>query len=87
MKKILIASAIGLTILSATQSQAQSWKDVLKGAVKSTTSTSTTTTTSGSGVSLNSLSSTDIVAALRQALEIGAQNAGSRLNTLNGFFG
>jgi hypothetical protein len=83
MKKILTASVTSLLLLSATHSHAQQWRDLLKGVVKQSTTKSNT----GSGVSLNSLSNADIVAALRQALEIGAQNAGSRLNAVNGFFG
>jgi hypothetical protein len=84
MKKILTASVIGLLLLTATESSAQQWRDLVKGVVKQAGSTKSNT---GNGVSLSSLSNTDIVAALRQALEIGAQNAGSRLNAVNGFFG
>lgn len=78
MKKLVIAVALVISI--APQTQAQAWKDALKGAVKQVSGTN------GNG-SLGSLSNTDIVAGLRQALEIGAQNASSRLNVTNGFFG
>lgn len=37
--------------------------------------------------SMSSLSNTDIVSALREALNIGAQNSGKRLSVLNGYFG
>jgi hypothetical protein len=88
MKKLLIASVLGLLSLNATPSSAQSWRDVVKGVIRNSTNTGTNTGSStGSGVSLGSLSNTEIVTALRQALEIGSQNAGSRLNTVNGFFG
>lgn len=91
MNKILFASALGFCALSATSGYAQGWRDAVKGVIKgangSPTTGTTTGTTSGNGLSINSLSNTDIVSALRQALEIGAQNAGSRLNAVNGFFG
>jgi hypothetical protein len=86
MKKILTASVISLLMLSAIKTGAQNWRDVIKGAVKNSGSSTKSNTGAGSGISINNLSNTDIVAALRQALEIGAQNAGSRLNTVNGFF-
>jgi hypothetical protein len=82
MKKILIAVATGLITFSATPGTAQTWKEMLDAVKKHSGSINTVT-----GTSISSLSNTDIVAALRQALEIGAQNAGGRLNTLNGFFG
>ena len=85
MKKILVAAALLLLLLP--QSRAQGWKDLLKDVANGTKSGTGTTTTGSSGLSLNNLSNTDIVAGLRQALEIGAQNASGRLNTLNGFFG
>ncbi len=78
MKKLLLA--VGLLLALSTQSDAQGWKDVLKNVANSASGTK-------SGGSVGSLSNTDIVAGLRQALEIGAQNAGSRLNAVNGFFG
>jgi hypothetical protein len=81
MKKLFIASALVLTTIS--QVQAQGWRDVLKGVANSATKSGSTQ----SGGSLGSLSNQDIVSALRQALEIGAQNASGRLNATNGFFG
>jgi hypothetical protein len=82
MKKLFIAAALILALLP--QTQAQSWKDALKTVIKNT---GNSTNNPQGGVSLNSLSNQDIVAGLRQALEIGAQNASSRLNAVNGFFG
>lgn len=93
MKKIMIAAAVLAAAFLPATGRAQGWKDVVNSAIKKSTGTSGTTTgtstgtNSGNGVSLGSLSNTDIVGALRQALEIGAQNAGSRLNVANGFFG
>ena len=85
MKNVLTVTVLGLFLLSATDSSAQGWRDALKGVINK--QSTKTNPGSGSGTSLSSLSNTDIVAALRQALEIGAKNAGSRLNTANGFFG
>jgi hypothetical protein len=81
MKKLLIASALVLTTI--TGAQAQGWKDVLKGVANNV---GNSTGTQGGG-SIGSLSNQDIVAGLRQALEVGAQNASGRLNAVNGFFG
>src|SRR4051812_16021860 len=80
MKKLFLAIALFASLIP--QSQAQGWKDALKNVIKGSGSSN-----NGSGVSLNSLSNQDIVGALGQALEIGAKNASSRLNTVNGFFG
>jgi hypothetical protein len=83
MKKVIVATLLLSTCITA-QSQAQSWRDAVKGVIKQGTSRASGNT---GGTTLSSLSNTDIVSALRQALEIGAQNAGSRLNAVNGFFG
>lgn len=42
---------------------------------------------SGSGTSLGSLSNTEIVNGLREALQVGAKNASGKLSVENGFFG
>lgn len=81
MKKFFIVAVFLLAFLP--QSQAQGWKDALKNVVNSASGSNG----KQGGVSLGSLSNQDIVAGLRQALEIGAQNASGRLNTVNGFFG
>lgn len=39
------------------------------------------------GFNLNNLSNSDVVGGLRQALEVGAKNAGSKLSIKDGFFG
>lgn len=82
MNKFCIAIALLLT--HPALSHAQGWKDRLKGVVKEVTGSSNS---GGNGISLNSLSNQEIVSGLRQALEIGAQNASGRLNATNGFFG
>jgi hypothetical protein len=92
MKKIFIAATLSILSLSAFPGYAQTgWRDVVKGVIKNSANTARTNTGTGTGTggifSINSLSNADITAALRQALEIGSQNAGSRLNSVNGFFG
>ena len=85
MKKLVVSFCVLCCSLAV---QAQDWKNVVKGVLNNTPkNTRSDSNNAGSSVSINSLSNTDIVSALRQALEIGAQNAGSRLNTINGFFG
>ncbi|MBS1615960.1 MAG: DUF4197 domain-containing protein [Bacteroidetes bacterium] len=79
MKKGILAFAI--FSLTASQTQAQGWLNVLKNAVGESSSSNT------QGNSVSNLSSSDIAAGLRQALEIGAQNASKKLHTTNGFFG
>ncbi|MFP5041819.1 DUF4197 domain-containing protein [Parasediminibacterium sp. JCM 36343] len=67
------------------------------GASSSTTTTTTTTTqSSGGGLSgllsgitggSKSLSTLDISSGLKEALQVGVQNAASKLSSVNGFFG
>lgn len=70
-------------------SQAQTIKDLWNSVRKNATSgnTNSTGTRSGTGISLNNLSNTDIVSALREALQIGAKNASGKLSVQNGYFG
>ncbi|MEO6832149.1 MAG: DUF4197 domain-containing protein, partial [Chitinophagaceae bacterium] len=93
MKKLAIGLLMGLGIFATSATQAQSLGNILGGLLNDGNTKSgkpaagSNSSNTGNGFSLNSLSNTDIVGALRQALEIGAQNAGSRLHTVNGFFG
>ncbi|PZF72893.1 DUF4197 domain-containing protein [Taibaiella soli] len=94
MKKIFLNAAILASFAAVNQAKAQSFNDllnqanqVLNSATKGSSSSSTGTTNSGGGLNLNNLSNTDVVGALRQALQIGAQNASGRLSAVNGFFG
>jgi hypothetical protein len=82
MKKVIVATLLFSAGISS-HTYAQTWKDVVRGAVNAGTKGSG----NNGGVSMSSLTNSDIVGALRQALEIGAKNAGSRLNAVNGFFG
>jgi hypothetical protein len=66
-------------VLLAPAVQAQGWKDILHSTIQKTTTSGQT--------SISSLSETDIVAALRQALQVGVQNTSGRLNKINGYFG
>lgn len=49
--------------------------------------TNNNNTGGNNGLNLNSLSNSDVVGGLRQALEVGAKNAGSKLSIKDGFFG
>lgn len=68
---------------------AQTWKNTVKGIIRGNSGSSDNGNNgnSGSGFNINNLSNTDIVGALREALTVGANNAGKKLNTVNGFFG
>lgn len=94
MKKIVLSAAVLATFAVMNQAKAQSFNDLLNQAnqvlngSKSSSGTNTGTATSGNnGINLNNLSNGDVVGALRQALQIGAQNASGRLSAVNGFFG
>jgi hypothetical protein len=76
MKKVIILLAVGIAI--SQQADAQKLRDLMDKANKTVNSGNT-----GTG----NLSNADIVAGLKQALEVGSNNAGSQLSSLNGFFG
>lgn len=76
---------IGLLSFTTTGCSSQTFGGFLNkvlGTGGSSGSSGSTTTTSGSNVTNN-----EIISALKQALEIGAQNAGSELSAVNGYFG
>lgn len=73
-----LTTAAAITIGTA---NAQSWKDLFNKA-KTTVGNSGTVNNSGS-----SYTNSEAVSALKQALEIGTQNASGRLATVNGYFG
>ncbi|HTN47236.1 MAG TPA: DUF4197 domain-containing protein [Flavipsychrobacter sp.] len=86
MKKLFFV--LGFSFFAATQVQAQSAGTVLDGLLKGRkTGNSSGTNTTSSGISLGSLSNSEVVNALKQALEVGAKNAGSKLSLKDGFFG
>lgn len=92
MKKILFGTAVFATLFaSAGAVKAQKLNDIFNQVVKSAgngkTGTNNTTSTGSSGINLNNLSNSDIASGLKQALQIGAQNASGRLSAVNGFFG
>lgn len=76
-------------VLAGFLSQGQTIKDLWNSVRKNanTGNTNSTGTRSGTGISLNNLSNTDIVSALREALQIGAKNASGKLSVQNGYFG
>jgi len=78
-----ITGILSVAIITAGMSMpvhAQSLKDVLNK-VKSSTGAG------GSGTSRSSLTNTEIVSGLKQALQVGARNASGKLSSVNGFFG
>lgn len=54
---------------------------------RSGNTTNNNNTGSNTGFNLNNLSNSDVVSGLREALQIGAKNAGSKLSVKDGFFG
>lgn len=84
MNKLLsiVLVAVSLTF-TTTVTEAQTWRKILDKAVNGPGSSSG----SGQGSSLSGLSNGEVVAGLREALNVGAKNASSRLNNVNGFFG
>lgn len=76
---------IGLLSFTTTGCSSQTFGGFLNkvlGTGGSSGSSGSTTTTSGSNVTNN-----EIISALKQALEIGAQNAGGKLSSVNGYLG
>jgi len=87
MKKILIFSIVFFSVTSV--GRAQSIGDILHDVLGGSSDSKKTTNTSnsGNGFSLGSLSNSEVVSALRQALELGSKNAGAKLSAKDGFFG
>lgn len=79
VKTLMIA---GLFLAGATTAQAQ-FGDVLNKAKKAASDAGINTGSSQGG----SYTNNEAVAALREALKIGTQNASGRLSSLNGYFG
>jgi len=87
MKTFLkIGFAASAMLFVYTASEGQTLRDYANRA-KTIVNTKSNSNSNQQGGSINNLSNTDIVAALRQALEIGAQNSGQKLSSLNGYFG
>lgn len=100
-KKFLRMFAIaGMLVLIAAQAPAQSLKDKLNNAIKNNQNKGNNNQNNngqgnnnsggnkGGGLNLGSgLGNGDIVNGLKEALSIGAKNAGAKLNVTNGFFG
>lgn len=80
MKRSLLLIPLAGLCFASMPVRAQIWKDAVDRLEKTASKNSGNT-------SVYSLSNTDIVAALRQALELGSQNTSQRLGTVNGFFG
>lgn len=80
MKKLSIV-LLATAMLSACESQGQIGKWFEKGKKAANDAGINTGTTTGS------LTNSEIVAGLKQALEVGSNNAGNQLSSINGYFG
>ncbi len=90
--KLLSVILLGLTVQAEAQTVKDIWNSVKtnsgsgnKG--RNGSGSGSGQGSSGSGLSLNNLSNTEIVGALREALQVGTKNASGRLSAQNGFFG
>jgi hypothetical protein len=83
MKHLLLSAAL---LAFATTLQAQTGSRTVNSILNRIGSGSNSNSSNGN-LSINSLSSADIVAGLKEALNVGAKNAGDRLNNTNGYFG
>lgn len=90
-KKILIITIVFATCFNAVH--AQSLEDIINGVFGNSSNSGRANPTNGTNANRNSsgyntnLSNNDIVSGLKEALRIGAQNAGNKLSATNGFFG
>lgn len=80
-KKQILIAALPLLLLGG-NATAQGWLDRASQVLGRNNSNNTNT-----GNTFGNFSNADATTALRQALDIAAQNAGNRLHTLNGYFG
>jgi hypothetical protein len=86
MKKLLLSF---LLISAVGSSQAQKLKDILNEGQKllNGSTNNTNGNQGGNGLLGGSLSNSEVVNGLKEALRIGTQNASGKLNKTNGFFG
>ncbi len=82
MNKSFLIGAIAIVSICTNAAQAQTFKDLVNKANKTINGGGNNSGSQGSN-----LSNSEVVSALRQALEIGTKNASGRLNVTNGFFG
>lgn len=75
---------IGLLSFTTTGCSSQTFGGFLNKVLGSGSSGSSSGSTTSNG---GNLSSNEVISALRQALEIGAKNAGSELSSMNGYLG
>lgn len=80
MKKIFSIAFMACIALSF-QSCAQSWGDVLNAGKKIIKNGGT------GGSDVNSLTNSEIIAGLKEALEVGSRNSSNQLHAINGYFG
>jgi hypothetical protein len=86
MNKFLkIGFAAAAVLLSGLQANAQSLRDYVNKADQAINGKGSKGSQGNNSIS--NLSNTDIVSALREALQIGAKNSGQKLSAMNGYFG
>lgn len=83
MKHTLLILALGVSTFSYSQTKKKSTTS--KTTTKTTTKTTSIISAASSVVGVNSLSEADISKGLKEALTIGANNASTQLNALDGF--
>lgn len=84
MNKYFKLAFISALVMNINMAHGQTIKDIWN-TVKTTTSANSGTS-SGSGINLNNISNTEIVGALREALQVGTKNASQKLSAQDGFF-
>lgn len=91
MKRILSVSILACSMMFySCGTQAQTFGDVVRGVLGGSSSGSTSGTkgsTNTNGTVGGNVTNSEVIAALKQALEIGANNAGGQLSNVNGYFG
>lgn len=84
--KLLLLSTIAASLLAVSTARAQTRSNTVNSILNGIRGASSGSAGAGTGT-IGSLSSADIIAGLKEALNVGAKNAGSRLSNTNGFFG
>lgn len=80
-KKQVLLAVLPIFLITV-KAEAQSWWEKAGQAIGKNSSSN-----NNKGGAFGNISNSDATSALRQALDIAAQNAGSRLHSLNGYFG
>lgn len=84
MKRLLLSTVAAALFVFSTHAQTRS--NTVNSILNGIRGGGSGSTGAGAGT-IGSLSSADIIAGLKEALNVGAKNAGSKLSNTNGFFG